>query len=78
MSEPVTQREIDHETRNHLNLIEPLLERIGSGSASQVSAGYVEMDKDTDERFTDARVEYRDGVEDGGLEQHCPPVGGGG
>lgn len=54
MSEPVTQWEIYHETRNHLNLVAPLLERIGSGSASQVGVGYVEMDDDTDERFTDA------------------------
>ena len=51
--EPVTQWEIHHETRNHLRLIEPLLERIGSGSGSQVGAGYVEMDSETDERFTD-------------------------
>ena len=54
MTEPVTQWEIHHEIRNHLSLIEPLLERIGSGSASQVSAGYVEMDKEADEHFTDA------------------------
>ena len=49
----MTQWEIYHEARNHLRLIEPLLERIGTGSASQVSAGYVGIDDETDERFTD-------------------------
>ena len=54
MTAPITQWEIFHEIRNHLRVIAPLLERIGGGSGSQVSAGYVEMDKGTDERFTDA------------------------
>ena len=53
MSESVTQWEIYHEARNHLRLIEPLLKRIGCGSASQESVGYVEMDTETDERLTD-------------------------
>ena len=53
MSAPITQWEIFHEIRNHLRVIEPLLERIGCGSGSQVGAGYVEMDKETDERFTE-------------------------
>ena len=47
----ITQQEIYDEARNHLRLILPLLERIGSGSAAQVSAGYVEYD-DRQERFT--------------------------
>ncbi len=47
----ITQQEIYDEARNHLRLILPLLERIGSGSAAQVSAGYVESD-DRHERFT--------------------------
>ena len=47
----VTQEEIHAEARNHVRLILPLLERIGSGSAAQVSAGYVKYD-DRQERFT--------------------------
>ncbi len=47
----ITQQEIYDEARNHLRLILPLLERIGSGSAAQVSAGYVGYDE-RQERFT--------------------------
>ena len=47
----ITQQEICDEARNHLRLILPLLERIGSGSAAQVSAGYIEY-HDRHERFT--------------------------
>ena len=52
---PLDQESIDHEVRNHLDLILPFLERLGAGSSTQVSAGYVEYEHGVDrgDRMTD-------------------------
>ena len=49
------QGTIDHEARDAIRTLLPLLERIGGGSASQVSAGYVE-DDGREERLTDMGI----------------------
>ena len=53
MTAPITQRDVYYDACNHLRLIEPLLERIGSGSGTQVGAGYVEVDIERNEYLTD-------------------------
>jgi hypothetical protein len=41
MSDLLSQEEINAEAANHLGLIMPLLERLGAGSAAQISVGYI-------------------------------------